>query len=70
MSITKAERAAIKDYMARRTIYDPDTLRVFGGNELTVKRDADKTFDAPETERLFIGTVTDFLAEMAADKRA
>lgn len=64
---TKTDRAAIVAYIASHTDYDPTTVRI-EGDVVTAIKDADKTFNAPETTRESLGFVEDVLAE--ADRLA
>lgn len=63
----KTDRAAIVAYIAAHTVYDPTTVRI-EGDVVTAIKDADKTFNAPETVRESIGFVEDLLME--ADRLA
>lgn len=60
--ITKTERAAIVTYVAAHTDYDASTIRIHG-DVVTAIKDANKTFNAPETVRENLGFVADMLAE-------
>lgn len=60
-NITQAQRDKILRYIDRNTDYDIRTVRIAANGDVTALKDADKTFNAPETERYLVGRVGDFL---------
>lgn len=59
--ITQAQRDKVLRYIDRNTDYDIRTVRISANGNVTALKDADKTFNAPETTRYLVGNVSDFL---------
>ncbi len=64
MTITKADRDAIIDYVTNHTQYDERTVRISKDGDVSAVLDADKTFNGPETVRVLLGRVDEYLAEI------
>lgn len=58
--MTKIERTAIIALIDAETDYDAATIRFHRDGMISGVKDADKTFNGPETVRLSIGHVSDF----------
>jgi len=58
--MTKTTRAAIIAMIDANTDYDVDTIKFHRDGSITALKDANKTFNGPETDRLLVCFVSDF----------
>lgn len=61
-SITRSQRAAIKRHLDA-TDYDVGTIRIDAAGNVTALKDADKTYNGPETMRYLVGHADDILRD-------
>ena len=60
--MTKTERAAIIAKIDASTNYDAATVIFHRDGRISAIKDADKTFNGPEKDRLLVGYIEDFRA--------
>ena len=60
-TITKARRAAAKTVLANSSQYDANTMIITRDGVVTALKDADKTYNAPETMRYAVAHIDDMV---------
>ena len=60
--ITTSVRSSVRQALTHND-YDVSTMRISRDGLVSALRDADKTFNAPETARIYIGDVSQVLAD-------
>lgn len=63
--MTRTDRNAIRTIIANSREYDASTMRISRDGAVSAAKDADKTFNGPETGRYLVGYAAEILSDAA-----